>query len=71
MIQVFDSGEQFADRYTVIIGDDAYGMSHDADQPNGYNQCVEARYAYGKPIVLGELPKGTLIAIIQRLTQCE
>ena len=76
MITVFDAGADYADRYTVIIGKDIFGMSHNADQPNGFNQYtgnltkpLEMIKAvnWGNPAQLGDLPKGTLVAIIQRL----
>ena len=38
--QVWDNGGKTADRYDVIIGDDLWGMSEDANMPNGFCQYV-------------------------------
>ncbi len=36
IMAVYDAGERFADRYSVIFDNgDVYGMSSNADQPNG------------------------------------
>lgn len=44
LIRVFDNGGKSWDRYTVVIandkGWDAYGMSCNADAPNGFNQWL-------------------------------
>ena len=37
-ITIADNGGATCDRYTVIIGDDVYGMSTNPRQPNGFNQ---------------------------------
>jgi len=37
-VVVYDNGGKTADRYTVIIGDDVYGMSDNPDSPQGFNQ---------------------------------
>lgn len=36
LMAVYDAGERFADRYTAVFDNgDVFGMSFDADQPNG------------------------------------
>jgi len=37
-LAIYDNNGKTADRYTVIIGNDVYGMSTDANMPNGFNQ---------------------------------
>jgi len=39
-ISVYDNGGKTADRYTVVIGTDVYGMSDNATAPNGVNMYV-------------------------------
>ena len=65
-VTIHDSGEQYADRYTVLMHDtrDAYTMSADANMPNGvcmYADYAEYRaYARTLPVVaFADLPKGT------------
>ena len=73
MIKAYDSGPEFAVRYTIVIGSSVFTMSHNADQPNGVNLYAgelafrQKHYMGLKELVLGELPKGVLIAIIHRL----
>jgi hypothetical protein len=68
-IEVFDNGGATADRYTVLIGEDAYLMSTDAHMPNGV--CMYAgRNLVGdesERIQLSDLPRGTLIQIERTL----
>ena len=69
---VYDSGPKFADRYTVFIGKDVYGMSSDANMPNGVNMYagstdeIKKGKHHGKRIDVKKLPKGTKIAICSR-----
>jgi len=70
-IKVHDLGEHLADRYCVILGEYIYGMSENANSPNGFNQLicdVPEDFKDEGNIQLGDLPKGTLIAIIHRLS---
>ena len=69
-IRVFDNGGKTADRYTVLLDEDGYGMSEDANMPNGVCMSIWGEYVPGqdREIVLGELPKGTLVAIINILS---
>ena len=61
--------------YTVLIHEDFYEMSADANMPNGVNLYFgrEEGISNGvfltdkKEIMLGDLPKGTLIGIVRRL----
>ena len=39
-IVIYDNGGETMDRYTVIIGNDVYGMSDDATSPQGFNQYI-------------------------------
>mgnify|MGYP001558278080 FL=1 len=34
-VTVYDNGGKTADRFTVLIGDDVFAMSSDANMPNG------------------------------------
>ena len=74
MLKVYDNGDKTVDRYTIIINNDVFAMSSDANMPNGVNMCISSRGSYinldkNKEIVLGDLSKGVLIAIIYRLLQ--
>ena len=42
-IEIYDNGENVIDRYTVIIGNDVFTMSHNPTSPNGVNQYVGSR----------------------------
>ena len=73
-IRVFDSGEGTADRYTVYIGKDAYGMSRDADMPNGVCMYLGLKSpekvgpeVLGREYVVGDMPHGVLVQIINLL----
>jgi hypothetical protein len=39
-IIIYDSGDKCFDRYTVIIDDAVFGMSHNPLHPQGFNQYV-------------------------------
>lgn len=39
-ISVYDNGGETMDRYTVIIGDDFYGMSQNPSDYNGFDQYI-------------------------------
>ena len=49
-IVIYDSGDKWADRYTVIIDDAVFGMSHNPLHPQGFNQFAGT---------LGEFPQNT------------
>ena len=76
-IRVFDNGGETFDRYTIVIDNNVYGMSDNADQANGFNQyigelgldCNESNLNSfdNNQIELKQLPSGTLIGIINRL----
>jgi len=71
-VVVFDSGPKFADRYTVFIDKDVYGMSSNANMPNGVCMYIgsiadiEKGKHLGKRIDVKKLPKGTKAAICDR-----
>ena len=65
-VTIHDAGEQYADRYTVLMHDthDAYTMSDDANMPNGV--CMYADYAEYRAhvrtlptVAYADLPQGT------------
>ena len=39
-VRIFDNGGKSFDRYTIIIGQDVYGMSENATSPQGFNQYL-------------------------------
>ena len=49
-ITVYDNGGKTMDRFTVVIGDDVFGMSEDPTSPQGFNQWAGIA---GKDIRLG------------------
>lgn len=59
-IQVFDNEGKTFDRYTVIIGQSIFAMSHNASSPQGINQYVG-------PIQAVDLNK--LVSFTKRLPQ--
>jgi hypothetical protein len=78
-VTVFDNADKSFDRFTVVIFSngsyDGYGMSFNADQPNGFNQYIGQVGKQLHPAFLdecletnlNELPKGVLCAIIERM----
>ena len=64
-----------ADRWIVYLGEAVWTMSDDADRANGV--CMYAGTAgdlfrpkiEGRPVVLGDLPKGVLVAIVGILAE--
>ena len=65
-VTVYDDGGKTIDRYTVVIGNDVYGMSDNCLSPNGFNQyCGELSEmdvgAFGEI-----LPKEKQSAILRR-----
>lgn len=70
-ITVYDNGGETVDRYTVFIGEDAYGMSDDPQSPQGFNQYTG--YAddmdipsLGREVELSTLPEAVQNAILER-----
>jgi hypothetical protein len=62
--------------YIVLIHEDFFEMSSDANMPNGVNLyfgreeqgLIKELFLFDKKeIMLGDLPKGTLLGIIERL----
>ena len=73
-IVVYDNGEGTLDRYTVIIGDDFYGMSSNPTEHNGFNQYIGSSqdgYSAGKHLgkKLSKIPTELKQAIKDRQTQ--
>jgi hypothetical protein len=74
-VVVYDAGEDAFDRYTVIIGTEAYGMSNRPFSPQGFNQFVGdvGKHVHlgkhlGKKVSVKRLPKEVQKAIRQRQT---
>jgi len=69
-IVVYDNGGKTADRYTVFIGDDVYGMSDNPTSPQGVNSYfgttdeIKMGKDHGKK--LSKIPKELVKAIKQR-----
>ncbi len=75
-ITVYDNGGKSIDRYTVIMGNEAYGMSSDANAPNGFNQYIgvvgrdiKVGRHLGKIVKLEKLPQRVLNAIEDRMEE--
>ena len=75
-IRVFDAGDVVVDRFTVVIGSDAFGMSTNPLHPEGFNQfagnvgtdvIIEDNPAIGNQISFDKLPSEVKEAINQRL----
>ena len=76
---VYDSGNKTIDRYTVVLFNrgnyEAFGMSYNADQPNGFNQYIgrvgdqvcQCFLDSAQEVNIKELPKGVLTSIINRM----
>jgi len=73
MLRVQDNGGKTFDRYTVTINGDVYTMSHNADQPNGFNQYCgpadELLECMDKEIGRRDWPKGLINGILDRLQE--
>ena len=72
-ITVYDTGEEWADRYTVVIGNDVFGMSSNALQPNGINMWYGSKDSNlakcaGKRVKVKDLPPEVQEAIRRRVT---
>ena len=71
--QIYDTGAKGpVDRYTIIHGSEAYGMSDNAQSPQGFNQYIGESSklhipALGKKVKFKSLPLGVREAIIDRL----
>ena len=70
-VKVYDNGGRTIDRYIVIIGDDVYGMSDDANSSQGFNQYIGT---FGRDFLLdkkdkliAELPINLILGIANRL----
>ena len=63
-VVAYDNGGETMDRYTVIINNDAYGMSDNASSPQGFCQFIgevgrdiKLGSHLGKKISMNKLPK--------------
>ena len=75
-ITIYDNGGATADRYTVIFSTgDTYGMSRDADMPNGvcmyigYKDSICIDHTIEKRIDINALPEGVKKKIKYLLSQ--
>ena len=73
MLKVFDNQGRSFDRYTLIIDTDAFGMSENADSPQGFNNYVGGADqldfdTLGEEPLFTELPEAVQRAIVERLT---
>lgn len=73
-IRIYDSDEKVFDRYTIIIDEDVYGMSHNPLSPQGFNQwCCNVweitTKHLGKEIKFDDCPTEVQVAINDR-TDC-
>jgi len=69
--RIFDIGDNgFVDRYTVVIGEEVYGMSDNPLSPQGFNQycCTRGELIghTGREVAIVDLPKDVQTAIGQR-----
>ena len=68
--RAFDIGDCFMDRYTIVIGDAAFGMSDNPLSPVGFNQFCCTREdligPLGREVKIEDLPEDVQKAIKQR-----
>jgi|GEM_PF-2423238 len=75
-VKVYDNEGESFDRYTVLIGEDAYGMSENAMSPQGFNQFLGdvgaiAIEDLGRKIEENEIPSQIQEAIRDRIGKVE
>lgn len=80
-IAVYDNDGKTFDRYTVIIGNDVYGMSHNPKHPQGFNQfCGQLFIDFnestlievsGRETQVQDLPRAVISAIVDRIKDYE
>jgi len=71
-VQIYDNGGKSTDRYTIIDGSEAYGMSENPGSPQGFNQYIGEPGklhvpALGKKISFLKLPAEVKKAIVARV----
>lgn len=71
-VRIYDNGGKSMDRYTIIDGTEAYGMSNNPRSPQGFNQYIgEAGKlhvpALGKKVLFKSLPAEVKAAIVARV----
>lgn len=75
-VTVYDEGDASThkDRYTVVIGQDVYGMSEDAEDPHGFNHWlgnvanIQPGEHLGEEVKMGSLPEQVKNAIKARIS---
>jgi hypothetical protein len=72
---IYDSGEEHFDRYTLFVGGSVFGMSINANSPQGFNQYLgdedempESEEVVGKKVGFKELPEQLQKAIMERVS---
>ena len=75
-VTVYDNGGESMDRYTVVIGDDVFGMSENPGSPQGFNQWagnvgkdIRLGSHLGKVVKVTSLPKPVQKAIKDRMKE--
>ena len=75
-VTVYDNGGESMDRYTVIIGNQVFGMSGNPTSPQGFNQWagqvgvdVKIGSHLGKIVKVTSLSKPVQVAIKDRIKQ--
>jgi len=58
-LNVYDNGGKTADRYTVVLNDDQWLLSHDANMPNGVCMYGGSPQRNQSPVADGRLPLAT------------
>ena len=75
-VTVYDNGGASMDRYTVIIGNQVFGMSDNPTSAQGFNQWagqvgsdIKIGAHLGKTVKVTSLPKPVQVAIKDRMKQ--
>ena len=75
-VTVYDNGGKTMDRYTVILGNQVFGMSENPGSVQGFNQWagqvgsdIKVGPHLGKSVKVTSLPKPVQVAIKDRLKQ--
>lgn len=73
---IYDNGGETMDRYTVIIGDDVFGMSENPTSAQGFNQWagnvgkdIRIGPHLGKAVKMPSVPKEVQKAIKDRMKE--
>ena len=75
-VTIYDNGGETMDRYTVIIGDDVFGMSENPTSAQGFNQWagnvgkdIRIGSHLGKTVKMTSVPKEVQKAIKDRMKE--